>query len=452
MDKIQLLQERKAAIANASKAIREDVFAIIDEGSFVELSAFSFSKSEFYGADATGEGVLTGHATIDGFAFYVIAQNYSVLDGGMSKASCDKIIKCMDMAEKNGTPLLFMLNTHGVQVGEGVTVLEGLGKLLAKCAINAPKYVIINGEVYGAAAMLASFAECSFFLENKSVLAINSPFVLSAKAGKNLTKEEVGGAKALNKTGVPSLTVKDLAEVREKIIAMNTLDAEPIIEAELNDSVPALNQAANIENLLTIFEAPIELNALLEPQVKTFLGRIGGISVASILFDGGEDGVEMDAAKFAKLKDFLKIAYVKDLPLVVFGNVKGICPCACVNNSRVLKDAAEYLELFTAMDTPKISIVYKKAIGLGYSIFASKSVGFDYTCAFANAKIALFDSAQGAQIEFGNNGADKAALAAKYADENSDPVHAAKDGYIDAIIEPQFVKQYIIASLQMLAE
>ena len=452
MDKLQLLQERKMKIADASKEIREDVFAIIDEGSFVELSAFSFSKSEFYGADATGEGVLTGYATIDGFAFYIVAQNYKVLDGGMTKANCDKIVKCLDTAEKNNIPVLFLLNTHGVQIGEGVTVLEGLGKLLVKCAANPPRYVIVNGEVYGSAAILASLAECSIFIENKSVLAVNSPFVLSAKAGKNLAKEEVGGVKALDKTGVPTLIAKDLTDVREKIIALNMMDAEPIIEAELNDSVPALNVAVTTENLLSIFEAPLELNATYEPQVKTLFGRIGGISVASVIFDGGEDGVELNAAKFAKLKDFLKLTYAHELPLIVFGNVKGICPCTCVNNSRVLKEAAEYLEIFNALPTPKIAVVSNKAIGLGYTLFASKSVGFDYTCAFANARIALFDSAQGAQIEFGSLGVDKEALTSKYADENSDPVNAAKDGYIDAIIEPQFVKQYVIASLQMLAE
>jgi hypothetical protein len=107
-------------------------------------------------------------------------------------------------------------------------------------------------------------------------------------------------------------------------------------------------------------------------------------------------------------------------------------------------------DYYNNIDTAKIAVVYKKAIGLGYSLFASKSVGFDYTCAFANASIALFDSVQGAQIELGDEKADKAALAAKYADENSDPIHAAKDGYIDAVIEPQFVKQYLIAALQML--
>ena len=184
--------------------------------------------------------------------------------------------------------------------------------------------------------------------------------------------------------------------------------------------------------------------------MKTVLGRIGGISVAAVVFDGGEDGVELNAAKLAKLKNFASFAYAFGLPFVVFGDVKGICPSSCVNNSRVMKEVAEYLQVFASLDTPKVSVVYKKAIGLGYSLFASKSVGFDYTCAFANAKIALFDSVAGAQIELGDEKADKAALAARYADENADPINAAKDGYIDAIVEPQFIKQHLIASLQML--
>ena len=154
----------------------------------------------------------------------------------------------------------------------------------------------------------------------------------------------------------------------------------------------------------------------------------------------------------AKIKDFTQKACYYRLPLVFFDNVKGVCPCTCTNNSRVMKEISEYLAMLDTIDTAKIAVVYKKAIGLGYSLFASKSVGFDYTCAFANAKIALFDDVQGAQIELGNEKMDKSALAARYAEENSDPIHAAKNGYIDAIIEPQFVKQYLIASLQMLAK
>ena len=224
-----------------------------------------------------------------------------------------------------------------------------------------------------------------------------------------------------------------------------------MVDASLNDPICSLNDSLTLENIMQVFENAVEVNGLFESEVKTVLGRIGGIAVASIVFDGGEDGVELTEGKLAKIKDFAGFALAYDLPFVVFDNVKGIKATMCANNSRVLKLTAEYLEIFDAINTAKIAVVYKKAIGLGYSLFASKSVGFDYTCAFVNAKIALFDSVQGAQIELGDEKADKESLAKRYADENADPIHAAKNGYLDAVIEPQFVKQYIIASLQMLA-
>ena len=100
MDKIQLLQERKAKLMEAGKEIRSHIQAIVDEESFVELSAFSFSKNEFYGEEAAGEGVITGFATLSGYPFYIVAQNFKVLDGGVSKASCDKIAKCLDVVKR----------------------------------------------------------------------------------------------------------------------------------------------------------------------------------------------------------------------------------------------------------------------------------------------------------------------------------------------------------------
>ncbi len=454
MDKIQLLQERKARLIETSKTIREHIRAIADEESFVELSAFSFSKNAFYDEEVAGEGVVTGYVTVSGYPLYVVAQNFNALSGGVSKANCDKIIKCLDAAEKNDTPVLYLLNTHGVQVGEGVTVLEGLGKLLMRSTQLkgvVPQYVVVDGDVYGSAAMLAAIADFTFFIKENSVLALNSPFVLSAKSGKNLAKLEVGGAKALSGTGIPSFEVENLSDVREKIISIQDLIAMPVVDAELNVSCPALNEAITVENLLSIFEEPIEVCPLCESDVKTVLGRIGGIAVAAVVFDGKESGVELTAAKLAKIRSFAEFACCYGLPFITFADVKGIAPCMQVNNSRVMKEAAEYLDILDTIDTAKIAVVYKKAIGLGYSLFAAKSVGFDYTCAFANAKISLFDDAQGAQIELQGEKADSTALAARYAEENSDPIHAAKDGYIDDIIQPQFVKQYLISSLQMLA-
>ena len=392
MDKIQLLQERKAKIKEAGKEIRSHIQAIADENSFVELSAFSFSKNEFYNEAVAGEGVVTGFITVCGYPLYVVAQNFSAMEGGISKANCDKIVKCLDAAEKNGTPVLYLLNTRGVQIGEGVTVLEGLGKLLMRSTQLkgvVPQYVVIDGEVYGSAAMLAAIADFTFFVEKKSVLAVNSPFVLSAASGKNISKEEVGAAKALDKTGIPTFEVASLEEVREKIVAITELIAMPVVDAELNDAVPALNEEVTAEKLMAIFEDPLEVNAVYEPDVKTVLGRIGGIAVAAVIFDGGNDGVTLTAAKLAKIKNFAEFACCYGLPFITFTDVKGVCPCMCANNSRVMKEAAEYLDMLDTIDTAKIAVVYKKAIGLGYSLFAAKSVGFDYTCAFANAKIAL---------------------------------------------------------------
>ena len=124
MDKISLLQERKAKIEAAGKDVRAQISALTDESSFVELSAFSFSKSDFYNEETDGEGVITGFATVCDYPFYVVAQNFKVLSGGVSKAQCDKIAKCLDAAEKNATPVIYLLNTRGVQVGEGVTALD----------------------------------------------------------------------------------------------------------------------------------------------------------------------------------------------------------------------------------------------------------------------------------------------------------------------------------------
>ena len=452
MNKIELLQERKRNILGMSAEVRKEVSALIDAESFVELSAFNFSKSELYEENGAGEGVITGFATIENTPVYIVAQNVKETFGGISKVNCEKIVKCLEMAEKNGVPVVYVLNTRGVQIGEGVTVLEGLSKWLIKAVQLkgiVPQYVVVNGEVYGSVSALSAIADFTFFIKNKSVLALNSPFVLSAKAGKNLSKEEVGGAQALDKTGVVAFETETMEEVREKLAKIFDLLAMPIVDAELNDAVTELNEEVSAENVLNVFETSLEIGAEYEKEVKTILGRIGGIAVASILFDGGENGVELNMSKMSKIKSFVEFASSYGLPLVIFADVKGIAPCMSVNNSLFMKAMGAYLSVLDSADIPKISVVYKKAIGVGYSLFAAKSLGLDYTCAFANAKISLFDGLQGAKIEWSGEKADDVVLAQKYADENADPIHAAKDGYIDAIIEPQFVKQYLISALQM---
>ncbi len=453
MNRIQLLQQRKEEVLQAGKAVRERITSLVDEKSFVELSAFSFSKNAFYGEEIAGEGVVTGFATIDGFPFYIVAQNEASFQGGISKANCDKILKCIDAASKNCTPVLYLLTSVGVQIGEGVTVLEGLAKVLAKANElkgSTPQFVVVDGQLYGSTAALAAIADFTFFLKDKSVLAVNSPAVLSAKDGKNLPKEKVGGAEAIKDSGLVSFVVDDMSAVKEKVVYLTQLLSGEEREADLNAALPSLDEKADRDGMLSVFDDYVLTGETYCKEVQTVLGRIGGFPVAAILFDD-EKGVQLTTENMTKIKDFVEFVALQDLPFITFVNTLGAKPCMQTNNSRFLKEVAAYLDALQALDTSKIAVVYKKAVGLGYTLFAAKSMGFDYTCAFATASIALFDDAQGALIEYADGKADKAAITARYEAEKSDPINAAKDGYIDDIIRPQFVRQYIINALQMLA-
>ena len=460
MDKIKLLQTRRADVLASGKGIRKTIASLVDADSFVELSGFSFSKNDFYGTEVAGEGVVTGFATVDGYPVYIAAQNFDVLSGGISKENCAKIRRCQDLAEKNSTPIVYILNSLGVQIGEGVTVLEGLASVLAKSAKLhgvVPQFAVIGGEVYGQSAVLAASADFTFFMNN-GVLAADSPLVLAAKSGKNLPKEQVGGAKALGKTNLVSFAEEDIAGVREKIASILAVLPEysaAVVEngADLNKPVPSLNEKCDGDALIAaVFDAGtyVETGSACSPEVRCVLGRIGGIAAAAVVFDGDE-AVRLNENNVAKITSFAEFAAYYDLPFISFVNTAGVQSDLPTANSLALKNIFKLLETYDLLENAKISVVYKKAVGLGYTLFAAKSAGFDYVYAFADANIALFENAQGAEIEFsGEKKADKAKLEAKYAEENADPINAAKNGYVDNIIEPQFVRQYLIASLQML--
>jgi len=456
MDRLSLLKQRKDKLISAGKEIRSIINSLIDEDSFVEYSRYSFSKNEFYGEEAEGEGVVTGFATIDDYPFYFVAQNPAVMSGGVSKANCAKIAKCLDQAEKTSTPVIYILSTLGVQIGEGIEVLEGLANLILKAAQlkgSIPQYLIVNGEVYGQTALLAGLCDFNFFINKKSALSLNSPLVISAKSGKNISKFDLCGANGLKKANLATFEVGGFPEIRNTISALNEILSKPLIDSdELNVDLPALDKKADLKGLLKVFDkdSGIELGSTFSPEVKCYLARIGGIAVAAVIFDGA-DGVELNALNVRKLKDFAEFVSCYNLPYLTFVNTLGVTADEKTSDSTVIREIGEYVNILDCIDTAKISVVYGKAVGLGYTLFAAKSMGYDYCYAFANSKIALFDSVQGAEIEYSEDKkANKNKLAEKYAEENSDPINAAKGGYIDNIIEPSFIKKYLIASLQML--
>lgn len=452
MDKISLLKANKQRIKQSGKSIREDIEKLIDGNSFVEFATFSYSNDAFFNTEAAGEGVVTGFATIDGNPFYIVAQNPAVLSGGVSKANCEKIISCLDKALKASVPVIYLLSTKGVRIGEGVTVLEGLAALLKKASelkLCVSQYLVVDGEVYGQIALLAGLCDFTFFLGNKSVLAVNSPLVISAKSNKNIAAAEVGGAKAYKKANIVSFIVDGMEEVRQTVVKLNNLILSETEDCQdLNSPIPQLDKQCKTDDIFKIFDksATVEIGAEFCPEIRCVLTRIGGIAVAAAVFESGE-GVYLTAENMDKIKTFCDFAASYDIPFITFVNALGVKCGLEVNDSPVIGQISDYIGSL-GNSNAKISVIYGNAIGLGYTLFASKSIGFDYVYAFATAKVALFSDVQGAEIEFGNADEDK--LVEKYSAERSDPVNAAKGGYIDNIIQPSLVRQYLIASLQML--
>lgn len=454
MDKISLLHSRKQKILNAGKKVRADISAIVDEKSFVEFSAFSFSKSDFYDEDVAGDGVVCGFATIDGYSFCIVAQNYEILSGGVSKAACDKIGKCLDRAFKTSTPVIYLASSLGVQAGEGVTVLEGLASLLLKASRlrgTVQQYMIVNGEVYGQLSVLSALCDFTFFLDGKSVLTANSPLVIAAKSNENLSKFAVGGVEGLDKTNLVTFKVKDFAEIRKIIIDIgNLLSVRVIDDADLNLSLPDLDTNTDLSTVLSVFDEgeSLEIGGAFCPEIRCVLGRIGGITAACAIFNGG--GVYLNAENMRKMRYFAEFSALYSIPFIVFADTLGIKPDIQTNNSPIFKQISEFITVFDNIEAAKISVIYKRAIGLGYTLFGAKSMGYDYNLAFATAEVSLFDGAQGAEIELNGVGADKEKLAAVYSSENADPINTAKNAYIDDIIQPAYVRQYLISALQTL--
>ncbi|MBO7213922.1 MAG: hypothetical protein J6V66_00340 [Clostridia bacterium] len=453
MNNIDLLKTRKAEMSAKTADVKNDIAKIIDDGSFVELNTFSFAKNEFYGNDVDGLGVVTGYATVEGFPVYVVAQNYKVLDGGLTKAGCDKMCECLSKAYDAKVPVIYLLNSKGVQVGEGVAVLEGIADILRysnELKGSAPQIAIATGDVLGSSAILADNADFTFVVGNACV-SYASPAVLSAsKEGES--KETVAKAK----NGLKTFEVKALEDVKAKVLAvLETLHKYSDYQADTNDdfnrTAPNLNTAVDVESLISATYdngSFIKMGEGYVDAVTVGIGRVGGIATAGIVMGGGDDGLDITLDVVLKIKNFVNFAYANELPVVLFANANGFKLDACTCNTAVMTELMNMLDVLSALK--RVTVVYNKAIGLGYTAFVSKAFGSDYVYAFAGSKISLLDGYAGVSATFGTVEAEKVdELNAKYVD-SQDSFNSAKLGCVDNVIEPEFVRQYVISALQMI--
>ena len=439
MDRIKLLQSRRANLLSATKSIRKKIEELVDDKGFVELDSYSFSHSDVYEQDAFGEGVVTGIGSINDKNYCIVAINPEIMRGGLSLANCNKIAKCLGKALRSSYSVIYLLESNGVQCGEGVNVLEGIAKILTLSSdvkeAGLMQYALICGNVFGSLSVLVDNCDLAFSLKDGKV-SFASPLVLSAKNPEG-------------KCEYPTEKVASVAEFKDKIIAISqVLDEYSENEDDLNRTSPVLNQKITDESLIkAVFDKNsfVELNKDFASDVKTGIAYVSALSVATIIFNS-EKAVELNGKILKKVTDFVKFAQRQNLPVITFVNTKGISynvNCQKCALSRVNEFISAY------KDVEKIAIITGNAIGLGYTLFASKELNNSYTLAFANANVGLFDEQTGALVELDAECEKINELAETYKDK-LDPVNTAHNGYLDNVIEPQYVRQYLISALQTL--
>ncbi|MCI8325950.1 MAG: hypothetical protein HFH71_05340 [Clostridia bacterium] len=459
------LLSAQTAVEKASAKAQGLIDGIVDAGSFVETDAFVVGAAFDSAETALGEGVVTGYASIEGTPVHIFAQNADVMKGSIGAASAKKIRKCIERACKSGTPLISVLDCSGARVDEGVSVMEAYADIIAAAADasdSVPHICVVNGVAAGMSAAYASLADYIFMNKN-AFMSVNSPMYHASKFSAVPKLNKIAGYEAYKSCGnVVQDVYSDSAELKNKIISLfNILNISDSDEQESEDDpnriATALSKKYGVDAAL---KAVCDDGKYLSycdgwaDDVKCAFTKINGISTAVIATDSGVNDGYVSADGLDKICAFIAKSDAFGLPLVTLVDSKGVNPSL---DEEVKGFSLKLAATFKAMATyshPMIGVACGKAVGVAYSALMSKAVGFDYTLATAAAEIAPVTSETGVNVfyteELKKGNTQRAKLEQMFATDHASPLTAAKDGYLDNVIDAKNLRPYLSSALMML--
>lgn len=454
------VRELNKVADEALKSAKSVVDTLVDPQSFVESDRFIRSATTL--GEATGEGVVSGFATISDVQVGVFAISGDILKGSIGKANANKIAKCINNAIKTDSPVIGVVDTQGARFAEGIEAMEGYGEIFAAFSSAygvVPTILVVKGSNYGLTSYLSSV--CDFTIcYDKSVTATSSPLILVA--GTTADAAKVGTGETMTKAGIASVTVKsdkELSEVVKKLVTLVSLGA---IASEDDGNRVCKGLKAGVKTA-TIISEVFDKNSFIEikkgfgDEVVTGYARLNGVTVGVVASDPTvhEGRFTPDGAK--KVTELINTCDSFAIPVVSIIDSKGAINCAACQGE-LMRSVGDMIYAYNVAAVAKVSLITGNAIGLGYVAFCAKST-CDYTVAWENACIGMLDNAASAELVYAKEIAEAkdkdAALekAAKaYGEENTAAVTVAEKGYLDNVIVPNFSRQYLIAAVQAFIE
>ncbi|WP_019810705.1 acyl-CoA carboxylase subunit beta [Saccharomonospora halophila] len=483
--------------AKGKKTARERIDLLLDPGSFVELDALARHRSTNFGQDANrpyGDGVVTGHGTIDGRPVCVFSQDVTVFGGSLGEVYGEKIVKVMDLALKTGRPIIGINEGGGARIQEGVVSLGLYAEIFRRNTHASgviPQISLIMGANAGGHVYSPALTDFVVMVDQTSQMFITGPDVIKTVTGEDVTFEELGGGRTHNtKSGNAHYLASDeedaVSYVKELLsfLPANNLSEPPVFDApepvaesiadgvtdgdrELDTLIPdSPNQPYDMHEVITrvVDDGEFcEVHELFAPNVVVGFGRVDGRSVGVVANQPTQFAGCLDIDASEKAARFVRTCDAFNVPVLTFVDVPGFLPGTDQEFNGIIRRGAKLIYAYAEATVPLVTVITRKAYGGAYDVMGSKHLGADVNIAWPTAQIAVMGAQGAANIVHRKTLANAAEagedvealreqLIQQYEDTLCNPYVAAERGYVDTVIPPSHTRGHVARSLRMLAD
>ena len=460
---------------------RERIAALVDKNSFQEIGLFAKHRATYFGMNGKelpADGVVTGCATIDGRQVHLASQDFTVVGGAAGETHCSKIADMMGMSLKTGSPFIFINDSGGARVQEGIDSLDGYARVFYNNVMlsgTVPQIAIICGPCAGGAAYSPALTD--FVIQTQQArMFITGPQVIKQVTGEDVSAEELGGPQSqMNASGVVHLVARDDAEALAlckrllSFLPSNNLEDPPRMsftskiksDSEMNAVLPVDPKVAydvrEIVKRVVDYQDFLEIQPGFAPNIVIGFGRLQGRPVGIVANQPSILAGVLDINASDKSARFVRFCNAFNLPLLTFVDVPGFLPGVEQERGGIIRHGAKLLFAYSAATVPKITVVLRKAYGGAYIAMCSKGLGADRVLAWPTAEIAVMGAEGAAEIVFRHeidSALDQAVrrreLVEEYRDTFANPYVAAGRRLVDEIIEPAETRRFLAQALESL--
>jgi propionyl-CoA carboxylase beta chain len=464
---------------------RERLILLLDRDSFQETGKFVKHRSTDFGMDKRhfpGDGVVTGYGRIHGRLVYVYAQDFTVFGGSLSESHAEKIVRILDLAMKNGAPVIGLNDSGGARIQEGVASLGGYAEIFYRNTLASgvvPQISAVMGPCAGGAVYSPAITDFVFMVEHTAFMFVTGPKVVKTVTHEEVTAAQLGGAHAHStKSGVAHRAFENDAACIQGIRALltyipqNCEDPVPSLPYENDGSErrPALNtalpdnpnEAYDMHHVISEIvdgDTFFEIHPGFATNIIVGFARLAGRSVGIVANQPASIAGVLDIHASVKGARFVRFCDCFNIPLLVLEDVPGFLPGTDQEWNAIITNGAKLLYAFSEATVPRVTVITRKAYGGAYDVMNSKHIGADLNYAWPAAEIAVMGSKGAAEIIFRKEIEDASDPAGElerrqkeYNDHFAHPYIAAARGYVDEVIMPEETREKLIAAFGMLEQ